>query len=126
MTVDEFRTRAASYRIHPQIDIDGDLNEGARQLIEQAFAGNQFVRFTPSTDRRVLREETRFSFLGETLMEAIVAIENETSIAFSLTETDDDGINVSFEYMPRDLTWEGVIHYRRTHPEPRISNAVHC
>lgn len=117
MTVDEFRVYAANYRIHPQIDIEGDLNEGARKLIEQAFANDPSVRFVPSTDKHVLQEEAYFSFLGETLMNAIVSIENETPVAFSLLETDDDGLEISLEYNPRIFSWEEVVRYRRTHPE---------
>lgn len=117
MTTEEFREFAKSYKIHPQIDVNGNIQDGARMLFEQAFANSPSVRFIETTDKRVLQEKLIYSYLGETLMQAITQIENEYPVVFALLETESGGLEVSLEYHPRNLTFKEVIEYRRTHPE---------
>lgn len=118
MDSDAFRKFVRQHRIYPQIDLSGNLNEGAQLLIDQVAAVDPSVHFIPSTDRNVTREEFIYSFLGETLEHAIVKMESEYPVVFTLTDREDGGVDVSLEYYPRVLTFGEVVEYRRTHPEP--------
>lgn len=117
MTVDEFRKFANSYRIFPQVDIEDGLQLGIEKLFRQIADCTNSIHFKLNSDPRVINEKFNCSFLNETLMEAIVKIENETPIVFSLMETEDDCIEIELEYCPRKLTFEEAIRYRCAHPE---------
>lgn len=117
MTSDEFLTFAKHYVIRPTVDIDGDLAKGVAELFEQVQQHEPSIYYVPPTDKRVLNEHFSEIYLGETLSHAITQIENECSVCFSITDREDEGIDVTLEYYPRIFSFEEVIRYRRTHPE---------
>lgn len=117
MTSKDFICFARTYRIFPQIDIDGDLQEGIAKLFEQVSLKRSDVSFIKTEDKRVLNERFVCSYVGETLMEAITQIENETDIQFSLIDGEDDTLEVFLEYYPRIFSFEEAVRYRCAHSE---------
>lgn len=117
MTSDEFLTFAKQYVIRPTVDINDDLAKGVEELFDQVHQHDPSIHYIPPTDRHVLNERFNAIYLGETLSYAITQIENECSVAFAITDREDDGIDVTLEYYPRIFSFEEVIRYRRSHPE---------
>lgn len=118
MNGEQFKEYAKTHRIYPLVDIFGDLHKGCKELIEQVTAVDPSVRFVPSTDKRILNQRFVWMFQGEMLDQAIVKIEAEYPVQFTLTDTEDGGVEIGLEYYDRLLSFEEAVEYRRTHPEP--------
>lgn len=117
MTSEQFFEFAKTYEIRPTIDINQDLCAGVQALFDQVCQREPSIRYIPTTDRHVLNMRFNEIYLGESLRYAITQIENECEVQFALTDTEDDGVEVTLEYYPRVLSFKEVIEYRRTHPE---------
>lgn len=117
LTGDEFRQFAKTYQINPAVDVRDDLHLCCQKLIEQVEKIDPSVKFIPSTNKRILNERFTWIFHFETLEQAIVKIEAEYPVQFTLTDTPDDGVEIGLEYYERLLSFEEAVEYRRTHPE---------
>lgn len=117
MRSEEFLEFARGYIIRKTVDINGGLAKGVEELFNLVSSDEPNIYYIQTTDKHVINERFNQIYLGETLEQAIIEIENECSVRFSLTDREDDGINVELEYYPRVLSFKEAIEYRRTHPE---------
>lgn len=117
MNSEQFLEFAKTYKIRPTIDINRDLCKGVQDLFDQVQQNEPSIHYVPPTDRHVLATQFNKIYLGESLRHAITQIENECEVQFAITDTEDDGVEVTLEYYPRVLSFEEVVRYRRAHPE---------
>lgn len=64
------------------------------------------IVFKPSKDRRIRELEYEMLCPGQTIMDAIVKIENEFPVAFVAIPTEEGGYEITLEYYERTFEYE--------------------
>lgn len=104
MDVQEFYEILNKQKIHPQFDMNGNLQNGVKDLIEKFITPTYpNVHFTLSDDKRVSNETFTYSFLGESVLDVITKIENEYPICITITPNEQEGFDLSLEYYKRNF-----------------------
>ena len=88
----KFHSLLAETVICPQIDIDGPIEDGIRQVLSQnLFSKYPELSMIKSPSKKVQQATWVQSFLGETILEVLTKMENSFSIILAAIPTSDGG-----------------------------------
>lgn len=95
-------------KVNPKFEFHGLLQNSLAKLFSDTFSSTEFnsdtigpIRFIPSKDKRISEIEYEHYYVGATVSDAIVKIENEFPIAVAAIPTEDGGYDITLEYYKR-------------------------